>query len=57
MRGGVIGGEGGGVIGGEGDPQTRKSYVARGRPKQGEIWRSTHKAVHTQGSLWPPQES
>ena len=22
----------------------------------GVVWRSTHKAVHTQGGLWPPQE-
>ena len=24
---------------------------------EGKVWWSTHKAMHTQGSLWPPQES
>ena len=24
---------------------------------EGKVWQSTHKAVHTQGGLWPPQES
>ena len=24
---------------------------------RGKVWRSTHKAVHTQGGLWPLQES
>ena len=60
---------GGGVMGVRGTPQTRKSYVARGRAKRAEArgglvvhtqggaytrW-STHKAVHTQGGLWPLQ--
>ena len=47
--------------------------VERIEPKQGVVWRSTHKAVHTQGGahtrrcthkavhtqggLWPPQKS
>ena len=54
-----------------GTPQTHWGYVARGEAKRAEArgglavhtqggvytrW-CTHKAVQTQGSLWPPQES
>ena len=65
-----MGGEGG-VLGVSPPPPTRKSYVAWGRAKRVEAtgglavhtqgsaytWWCTHKAVQTQGSLWPLQES
>ena len=31
--------------------------IKRSKPRQRKVWRPTHKAVHTQGGVWPLQES
>ena len=36
--------------------ERRELCVELSELKQGEVWRSTHKAVQTQGGEWPPEE-
>ena len=56
-RGEGTGGIEGGYRGGTGRRVWVRGYGKVGKVTVGKVWRSTHKAVHTQSGLWPPQES